>query len=137
MRPASESISSSTAVGGGAGVSPGLSVGAAAAPPCGAAAAAGAQVQGILMDKMCSMKAAKEGQTAAISHTTKCALEPPCQGSGFGVFTADNKFITLDSAGNAKALAALKATKKTENLKVTVNGDVQGDTIKVTDLKLQ
>ena len=102
-----------------------------------AVAAQGAQIQGVLMDKMCSMKAAKEGQPAAVSHTTKCALEPPCQGSGFGVFTSDNKFIALDAEGNTKALAALKATKKTDNLRVTVNGEIQGDIIKVASLKLQ
>jgi hypothetical protein len=99
--------------------------------------ASAAQVQGILMDKMCSMAAAKQGQTFATSHDTKCALEPPCQGSGYGVFTADNKFISLDAAGNAKAVAALKATKKKDNLKVIVEGDVQGGTIKVASLKLE
>ena len=100
-------------------------------------AASAAQVQGVLMDKMCSMKAVKQGQSFAAAHDVKCALEPPCQKSGYGVFTADNKFLSLDAAGNEKAAAALKATKKTDNLKVTVDGDVQGDTIKVASLKLQ
>src|SRR5690348_7611990 len=99
--------------------------------------AAAAQVNGILMDKMCSMKAAKEGQQAATMHTRECALMPPCQGSGYGVFTPDGKFLTFDDGGNAKALAALQASQKKDNLKVTVRGDVQGDTIKVTSLKLQ
>jgi hypothetical protein len=99
--------------------------------------ASAAQVQGVLMDKMCSMTAAKQGQAFAASHDTKCALQPACQKSGYGVFTADNKFLALDAAGNAKAVAALKATKKTDNLKVTVEGDVQGDTIKVVSLKLE
>src|SRR4051812_36016124 len=83
-------------------------------------AASAAQVQGILMDKMCSMTAAKQGQTFATQHDTKCALQPPCQASGYGVFTPDNKFLSFDAAGNTKAVAALKATKKTDNLKVTV-----------------
>ena len=102
-----------------------------------ACVASAAQVQGILMDKMCSMSAAKEGQKFATSHDTKCALTPDCQKSGYGVFTSDNKFLALDPAGNAKAAAALKATKKTDNLKVTVEGEVSGDTIKVASLKLQ
>jgi len=96
-----------------------------------------AQVQGVLMDKMCSMEAAKKGQKFAASHDTKCALDAACQKSGYGVFTVDNKFLALDAAGNAKAAAALKATKKTDNLMVTVDGEVQGDTIKVSSLKLQ
>jgi hypothetical protein len=60
---------------------------------------------------------------------------PPCQQSGYGVFTEDNKFLVFDTAGNTKALAALKKSKK-DDLKVTVTGDVQGDTIKVASLKL-
>ena len=96
-----------------------------------------AQVQGVLMDKMCSMEAAKKGQKFAAAHDTKCALDAACQKSGYGVFTVDNKFLALDAAGNGKAAAALKATKKTDNLMVTVDGEVQGDTIKVSSLKLQ
>jgi hypothetical protein len=99
--------------------------------------AAAAQVNGVLMDKMCSMKAAKEGQQAATIHTRECALMPPCQKSGYGVYTTDNKFLTFDDAGNAKALVALNASKKKDNLKVRVTGDVQGDTIKVANLKLE
>jgi len=99
--------------------------------------ASAAQVTGILMDKMCSASAVKQGQAFATKHDTKCALEPDCQKTGYGVFTADNKFIALDAAGNAKAAAALKATKKADNLKVTVEGEVTGDTIKVASLKLQ
>jgi hypothetical protein len=100
-------------------------------------AASAAQVTGVLMDKMCSATAAKQGQTFAASHDTKCALEASCQKTGYGVFTADNKFILLDAAGNKQAVAVLKATKKADHLNVTVEGDVQGDTIKVASLKLQ
>jgi hypothetical protein len=99
--------------------------------------AAAAEVSGVLMDKMCSAKAAQQGQKAALDHTRQCALMPPCQQSGFGIVTADNRFLTFDDPGNAKALAALKASNKKDNLKVTVTGDVQGDSIKVASLKLE
>src|SRR5579863_6690411 len=98
--------------------------------------ASAADVQGILIDKMCSAKALKGGQTAAVAHDRDCATMPACQQSGYGVFTADNKYLTFDDAGNTKAIAALKASKKKDDLKVTVTGDVQGDTIKVTKVKL-
>ena len=100
-------------------------------------AASAAQIQGVLMDKMCSLKAEKGGQTAAASHERSCALAEACQKSGYGVFTTDNKYLTFDAAGNQKALAVLKASKQADNLKVTVEGDVQGGTIKVASLKLQ
>ena len=99
--------------------------------------ASAADVSGILMDKMCSAKAVQGGQKAATDHTRQCALMPPCQQSGYGVFTSDNRYLTFDEGGNAKALAALKGSSKKDNLQVTVTGDVQGDTIKVATLKLQ
>jgi hypothetical protein len=43
--------------------------------------ASAADVQGVLMDKMCSMKAMKEGQQDAHAHTRDCALMPDCQKS--------------------------------------------------------
>jgi hypothetical protein len=89
------------------------------------------------MDKMCSAKAISGGQKAAAAHDRACALMPPCTQSGYGVFTVDNKFLIFDGEGNKKALAALNASKKKDDLKVTVTGDVQGDTIKVASLKLR
>jgi hypothetical protein len=73
------------------------------------------EVEGILMDKMCSMKAAKEGQNV---HTHPCAMMPNCEKTGYGVFSADNKFLVFDAAGNEQASTALKASKKKDDLKV-------------------
>jgi hypothetical protein len=96
-----------------------------------------AEVEGVLMDKMCSMKAVKEGQKAATMHTRQCAMTTDCEKSGYGVFTADNKYLLFDAAGNEQATAALKSSKKKDNLKVKVSGEVTGDTIKVASLTLQ
>jgi hypothetical protein len=98
--------------------------------------ASAADIHGVLMDKMCSAKAVSGGQSVATAHDRDCALMPPCQQSGYGVFTEDGKFLAFDGGGNTKALAALKKSKKKDDLKVTVTGDVQGDTIKVASLKL-
>jgi hypothetical protein len=43
--------------------------------------------------------------------------------------------LKFDASGNRKALAMLRASKKDDDLKVEVTGDVQGDTIKVASLK--
>ena len=101
-----------------------------------AATAPAAELEGFLVDKMCSAKVAKGGQKAAAMHTKDCALMPPCEESGYGVVTSDNKFIMFDKAGNEKAVAALKATDKKDNLKVHVTGDVNGSNVKVSNLKL-
>jgi hypothetical protein len=110
-----------------------------------AATAAPTTVQGVLIDKKCSSKAdvrvvpgarLEGGMLVAYAHMRQCALMPACQKSGYGVFTYENKFLTFDVAGNQKASAALKASKKEDDLKVEVTGEIQGDTIKVVSLRL-
>ena len=110
-----------------------------------AAVASAAQVQGILIDDMCSSKAEvrivsgprlEGGMIVAEAHTRECALMPACQKSGYGVFTYDNKFLKFDEAGSRKALTAIRASKKEDDLKVEVTGEIQGNTIKVASLKL-
>lgn len=97
------------------------------------------------MDKMCSYKAETRivpgdrlegGMLAAYVHTRQCALMPACQKSGYGVYTYDNKFLVFDDAGNRRALALLKETKKEDDLRVEVTGEIQGDKIKVVTIKL-
>ena len=109
-----------------------------------ATAAPGTQVQGILIDQMCSSKAEvhivsgprlEGGMIVAEAHERTCALMPDCQRSGYGVFTYDNKFLKFDKSGDRKALAMLRASKKDDDLKVEVTGEIQGDMIKVATLK--
>ncbi len=68
------------------------------------------------------------------AHTTACALQ--CAKGGYGLLATDGSFLKFDAAGNEKAVAALKATKKTDHLRATVSGERSGDTIKVSALAL-
>ncbi|HEY4380977.1 MAG TPA: hypothetical protein VGN01_11570 [Acidobacteriaceae bacterium] len=83
-----------------------------------------------VIDVACSQKQASN----ADAHTRDCALT--CQKSGFGILTADKKFLKFDADGNAKILEQLKASSKADHLRVDVTGDVQGDTLKVESVKL-
>jgi len=83
---------------------------------------------GTLVDAMC-----KKQDLA--SHTTKCAIS--CAKSGYGLVLADGKFVKFDEAGNAKALAALKAINKEKELKAKVTGTLDGDTVQVESVELQ
>jgi len=97
----------------------------------------GAEVQGILLDRMCSMKiVADKDQNAARAHGRDCLLMSDCVKAGYGVFTADGKFIVFDAAGNQKAEEAVKASKKKDDIKVQVTGEQSGDTIKVASIKI-
>jgi hypothetical protein len=84
-----------------------------------------------IMDVDCSTSDAVK---TADTHTRECALK--CQDSGFGIVTADKKFIKFDADGNAQLLKQLKASSKADHLRVNVTGDVQGDTLKVEKVKL-
>src|SRR6266436_5202509 len=83
---------------------------------------------GTLVDVMC------KGKDLA-GHTTKCAVG--CAKSGYGLVLADGKFMKFDEAGNAKALAALKATSKEKDLKAKVTGTLDGETVQVQSVEIQ
>jgi hypothetical protein len=83
-----------------------------------------------VVDVACSKKVAAD----ADSHTRDCALM--CEKSGFAIVTADKKVLKFDASGNSKVLEQLKASDKADHLRVNVTGDVDGDTIKVTSVKL-
>jgi hypothetical protein len=83
-----------------------------------------------VVDANCSTKAAADPD----SHTRACALK--CAASGFGIVTKDKQFLKFDAEGNTKIVEALKASDKKDHLRVDVSGDVQGDTLKVTSIKL-
>ncbi len=92
------------------------------------AAAFADSFSGTLVDNMC------KGKDDLAAHTSKCAIA--CSKSGYGIMTADGKFMKFDEDGNAKALAALKGTAKEKDLKATVTGSVDGDMIKVESVSL-
>jgi hypothetical protein len=83
---------------------------------------------GTLIDTMC------KGKDAA-NHTRQCALG--CAKGGYGLVLSDGKFVKFDETGNAKALAALKASNKDKELKAKVTGKLDGDLIEVESVELQ
>ena len=83
-----------------------------------------------LIDNMCKAKF----ESHPDDHPTSCLLK--CAGSGYGVVTANGKWLKLDKAGNDKAVAALKATSRKDHIKVDVSGDLKGDTIAVASLTI-
>ena len=83
---------------------------------------------GTLIDVMCKDK-------DAASHDTKCAIG--CAHSGYGLLLSDGKFVKFDETGNAKALAALKATNKEKDLKAKITGKLDGDVVQVESVVLE
>jgi len=93
-----------------------------------AACAAAADFTGTVVDVMC------RGKDLA-GHTRECAVT--CAKSGFGLVTADGKFLKFDEGGNAKTLAVLKKATKEKDLKAKVSGTADGEVLRVQSIELQ
>ena len=92
------------------------------------------KLTGYLIDNMCSGRAATEnGADKVKAHGVKCMMMPKCAESGYAVFS-DNKLYKLDEAGNKKAAEILKNTKAEKGIQVSVEGTMDGDTLKVTSI---
>jgi hypothetical protein len=83
---------------------------------------------GTVVDFMC------RGKDLA-SHTRECSLS--CAKSGFGMVTAEGKFLKFDEAGNARTLYLLKKASKEKDLKAKVTGTLDGDLLKVQTIEFQ
>ncbi len=85
-----------------------------------------------LMDAMCAAKS--EARANADAHPKTCAVQ--CEKGGYGIVTSNGGFLKFDEAGNKQVEAALKATKKTDHLRVDVEGELKGSEIAVKSVSL-
>jgi hypothetical protein len=85
-------------------------------------------LSGTVVDIMC------RGKDLA-GHTRECAVT--CSRSGYGLVTADGKFLKFDEAGNARTLSALKKLPREKDLKAKVTGSVAGEVLKVEAIEFQ
>jgi hypothetical protein len=88
--------------------------------------AAADSFSGTVVDVMCRGKDLS-------SHTRECAVT--CAKSGYGLVTADGKFLKFDEAGNARTLSSLKKLTKDKDLKAKVTGTVSGDVLQVESIE--
>ncbi len=107
-----------------------------------------ATVQGVLIDQQCSAQAETRmvpapnphlegGILWAYTHEKSCLLMTACRRSGYGVFVfGSNKFLPFDAAGNQKAIVLIQASRKQDDMRVEVSGQIEDGKIKVTSLKL-
>ena len=92
------------------------------------------KLTGYLIDNACSARANTEGGADKVkNHTVKCAMMPNCEKSGYALY-ADGKLYKLDEAGNKKAVEIYKSTKADKGVQVTIEGDVEGESLKVKSM---
>lgn len=96
-----------------------------------------AEVQGLIIDRDCADTFLKLGIEKTLKQDRNCSLmRNGYARSGYGVLTDNKHFYRFDDAGNKLALRLLHNTPDKDNLKVIVKGDIQGDTIHVTDMSM-
>jgi hypothetical protein len=98
--------------------------------------AADTTVKGYLVDLSC---AREEGTRPdfGIKHSKDCLQMPECVQSGYGLLTDDKKIIVFDAAGSEQAKKFIAALSKNNDIKVTVTGARNGDTMTVSKIELQ
>jgi hypothetical protein len=101
--------------------------------------AADTAVKGYLVDSSCATRIARRGGLlkpgAGSNHNLGCLRI--CEQSGYGVITEDGRYIRFDEDGNAKARKFIAKITKTSEIKVTVNGSLNGDKMTVGKIELQ
>src|SRR3954454_18109123 len=88
--------------------------------------AAAETLSGTVVDIMC------KGKDLA-GHTRECAVT--CSKSGYGLVSADGKFLKVDESGNVRTLPALKKLSRENDLKAKVTGTVSGEILKVDSIE--
>ena len=105
-----------------------------------AMAAAGGKKQtlsGHLVDILCSSEHASEGEAFGAKHSKECLQMPDCVQSGYAVLTADKQVIKFDAKGNEETRKQLASLAKQKDIRVSVTGRVEGDTIQVASLRME
>lgn len=96
--------------------------------------AAAMDVQGVLADWVCVKSMVQNGREKTLKQNSTCSLNPNYSRQAYGIITDDNHYYKLDDAGRGWALKLLKDSPSKNNLKVIATGDVQGDTLHVTNM---
>ena len=79
-----------------------------------------------VIDSMCLSKVKADPD----KHQKKCLVQCAAD-SGYGILDADGNYLKLDDAGKDKVIALLNDTDKTDHLRFNVEGERNGNVIKV------
>jgi len=86
---------------------------------------------GVLIDNACGNKDSMKTEEDAAKHPISCAKKDACAASGYQLVVGD-KHYKFDDKGNEEAK---KYLEKADSTRVTVDGTMDGDTMKVTSIK--
>ena len=94
------------------------------------------EIQGVVADWNCTENMVRMGREKTLRQNRRCSLMKNFKRTAYGLITDDKKFYRLDGAGNQHIIELLANTPDKDNLKVVVSGDIQGNTIKVSNITM-
>ena len=101
-----------------------------------AASMSASELQGVIADWECVKPMVKNGREQTLQRQRNCSMMKNWNRKAYGLITIDKKFYRLDDSGTGKIRQLLDNSPDKDNLKVVVTGDVQGGTIKVSNISM-
>jgi hypothetical protein len=101
-----------------------------------AATSRAAEIQGVVADWNCTENMVRMGREKTLRQNRACSLMKDFKRAAYGLITDDKKFYKLDDPGNQRIIELLANTPDKDNLKVVVSGDIQGNSIKVSNITM-
>jgi hypothetical protein len=101
-----------------------------------AASASAADFQGLIVDWRCAKPIVQDGKKKTFEHDRSCSLIHNYQRQAYGLVTDDKKYYYLADPGNQHILQLLRGDPDKDDLKVIVTGELEGDTIHVTNVSM-
>ena len=101
-----------------------------------AALSQAADFQGVVTDWNCTEAMVRNGREKVLKQNRSCSLMQKYVRDAYGLITVDKKFYRLQDPGNQRIQELLKNTPDKDNLKVIVSGDLDGNTIKITNISM-
>lgn len=99
-------------------------------------ALSGAELQGLVVDWNCAKQMIQNGREKTFRDNRRCSLMKNYQRPVYGLITDDKKYFRLEDPGNGRILQLLRNTPDKDGLKVVVTGNIDGDTIRVTNISI-
>jgi len=94
------------------------------------AASAATWSNAALVDVSCSTRVKDDPD----AHPRACALR--CAGSGYGIWTAEGRYLRFDDEGSKKAKALLEASEREDHLRVNVTGEMVDGALRVDSIEM-
>lgn len=93
-------------------------------------------MQGVIADWNCVKDMVQNGREKTLQHNRGCSLAKKWKRGGYGLITDGKQYYRLEDPGNRHVLQLLGNSSDKDNLRVLVRGDIQGNTIKVSDMSI-